>query len=248
MGDLVKDDFSEDDEPISEMSSEKRHRVLAAAAAAGIDFIWDSTRKVYIDTATERLVAEATLKLYVRVIGEASRERLRSITEKEVAGEISRATWELAMRSEVKQLHTTMAVLARGGKDQMRQSDWGRLGNVIAKQNAYLNKFGSEVAHGMVSEEQQLARSEMYASSAYSTFENSRAAAQQESGIERARRVLEDGAQHCEDCEDFATDDFIPIDEVVPIGESECQANCRCVIEYEDTPRDAGAEAADEAA
>lgn len=247
MGDLINID---DDEPLEDMPPEKRHRVFAAAAAAGIAFIWDSTRKKYIDTSTERIVAEATLKLYVKVIGETARERMRAVTEREIAGHISRATWELAMRDEVKNLHRSMAIMARGGKDQMRAQDWGRLGNVIAKQNAYLNKFGSEVAHGMVSEEQQLARSEMYASSAYSTYENARAIAQVESGVERGRRVLEAGAQHCADCEDFATEEFIPVDEIVPIGESECQANCRCFIEYESAPKDAGQQAdqADEAA
>ena len=203
-----------------------------------VRFLWDVARRRYISTSTGRAVKEQTVKKWVREIGDTAKQRMRSITEREVAGDISRASWELAMRDEIKNLHRTMATIARGGKEQMTQRDWGRVGNVIAKQNAYLNQFGSQVAHGQVSDAQQLARAELYANSAFSTYENAVAVRNAESGVTRARRVLEDGAAHCADCEDFATDEFIPLDEIVPIGQSECQSNCRCTIEYEDAPKD----------
>ena len=220
------------------MPPEKRHAFLSAALSAGVFFVFDKLTGRYYSTETETVLSEATMKRFVSEISSAAKVRMRALTEREVAGDISRATWELAMRDEVTALHRTMAIMARGGKDQMRAQDWGRVGQVIAKQNEYLNQFGSQVAHGQVSEEQQLARSELYANSAFSTYENGVAVRQSESGVERGRRVLEDGAAHCADCEDFATEEFIPIEEIVPIGASECQANCRCTIEYEGRPTD----------
>src|SRR5580765_5181932 len=202
MADLLT--FNDDDEePLSQMTPEKRHRVLKAALAAGVFFIFDTTRGKYISTETERVVAEKTTRAIVIEIQQSAKQRMRAITESETRGEISRATWELAMRDEIKQLHRSMATIAKGGKEQMTQRDWGRVGQVIAKQNQYLNQFGSQVAHGEVSEAQQVARAEMYANSAFSTFENAQAVRHAESGVVRARRVLEDGAQHCEDCPDL---------------------------------------------
>jgi hypothetical protein len=232
------DTFFQDDgdEPVSQMPPEKRHRVLRAALAAGILFLWDKPSRRYYSTETEQVVREATIRRFVKEIGDAAKSRLRQLTEAKTRGEISQAAWEVAMKSEIKNLHRTMAVMARGGKDQMTQRDWGRVGRVIANQNKYLNQFSDDAALGQLSDAQQIARAEIYANSAYSTYENGVAVRNLESGVTRGRRVLEESAQHCDECPDLATEEFIPIDEITPIGDTPCQANCRCTIEYEDAP------------
>lgn len=67
----------------------------------------------------------------------------------------------------------------------------------------------------------------------FSTFENSLLAREIDAGMERGRRVLEAGP-NCEDCLEWASDEFRPLDEIEPIGSSSCQNNCRCEIEIED--------------
>jgi hypothetical protein len=51
-------------------------------------------------------------------------------------------------------------------------------------------------------------------------------------GVKEARRIIHEGAIHCEDCPDLAKLGWVPIDDLVPIGDTACIVNCRCAIEY----------------
>jgi hypothetical protein len=51
-------------------------------------------------------------------------------------------------------------------------------------------------------------------------------------GARSARRILHEGAIHCEECPDLAKLGWVPIDDLVPIGDTACIVNCRCAIEY----------------
>jgi hypothetical protein len=149
------------------------------------------------------------------------------------SNEISNAEWQIAMQAEIKQAHRAMAVLAKGGKAMMGPRDWGRVGQKIAAQNAYLLRFGAEIATGQVSEAQLANRAQMYADASYATYQNSITLRERAAGVRLARRVLDTGAQHCEDCPPLAALGWIPIEELVPIGATECQVQCRCTIEYQ---------------
>jgi len=50
------------------------------------------------------------------------------------------------------------------------------------------------------------------------------------------RRYLAPDADHCQDCFDLAGLGWTAIDEVVPIGETECGDNCECTIETRKAP------------
>jgi hypothetical protein len=234
MPDLLQNTQVDDteDQPLQDMQPEERHRLLKAALAAGVFFLWDTTRHRYVSTETERLVSIQTVNRWVRDIGAGAKERMQDLARAKAAGTISGAEFELGMREEIKQLHRTMGVLAKGGKEQMTLGDWGRVGNVVARQNDYMLGFGADIARDQVSDAQLVARAGQYAEAGYSTYQNLDAVAKRDAGATLARRILDDGAEHCQDCPDLADAGWVPIEDITPIGDTECQVQCRCTIEY----------------
>jgi len=196
------------------------------------DFTWDTELRRY-RYGNGRLVRQQTVDRWIREIGEGARERMLTLAERLNRNQISNAEWQIAMQAEIKQAHRAMAVLAKGGKAQMQLRDWGRVGQKIASENAYLLRFGAEIATGQVSEAQLANRAQMYADASYATYQNSIALRERGAGVRLARRVLDTGAQHCEDCPPLAALDWVPIEELVPIGATDCQVQCRCTIEYQ---------------
>jgi hypothetical protein len=145
-----------------------------------------------------------------------------------------RNTAELAvsMRDEIRSMHTALAMVAQGGRDQMTNSSWAKVGNVVKTENTYLRGFERDVANGLQSDAQILARAISYAESGYRTYENGVLQREKDAGTGFARRVLDADAENCEDCPGLATEEFLPITEVAEIGDSICQSRCRCQIEY----------------
>ena len=75
MPDLLKTQPDLDEEiPLEDMPPEERHRVLRAALAAGVLFLWDTTRKRYISTETERMVSQQTVARWVKDIGSTAKD------------------------------------------------------------------------------------------------------------------------------------------------------------------------------
>jgi len=87
-----------------------------------------------------------------------------------------------------------------------------------------------------------VSRAQLYAASAYATYENNVMARESDSGVVNGRRVVEADDSSCEECIDAATSEYIPLNEIEEIGTLQCSVNCRCIIEYEDN---AGAEGMD---
>jgi hypothetical protein len=75
----------------------------------------------------------------------------------------------------------------------------------------------------------------MYADALYSTFANVQTAREASLGGQRyARRIIDPAAEHCDECPELADRGWVPIEEMVPIGDTTCLTNCRCEIEYSD--------------
>jgi hypothetical protein len=76
-------------------------------------------------------------------------------------------------------------------------------------------------------------RGQMYADSAYATYQNSERARESDAGVLRAKRICADDDASCDECVSAATNDYISLDEVLDIGDATCLSNCRCTIEFE---------------
>ena len=73
-------------------------------------------------------------------------------------------------------------------------------------------------------------RARSYADATYSTWSNSEKAREMDAGTLLGRRVTESDNLVCEDCQNAATEEFIPLEEILDIGDSICTVNCRCEI------------------
>lgn len=75
-------------------------------------------------------------------------------------------------------------------------------------------------------------RATMYPQSAYSTYENNVLARERDEGVTLGRRVLSEGADNCDDCIAAAGEEFVPLDELPEIGDSQCQIRCLCEFQF----------------
>jgi len=84
---------------------------------------------------------ETAYKL-VELRREAYKKAASELAAKLWNGEIDIAEWRRQMQQEIKDLHVTSLVIARGGdRSAVTFSEWGRLGWYIRDQYAYLNRY-----------------------------------------------------------------------------------------------------------
>ena len=115
----------------------------------------------------------------------------------------------------------------------MTQSDWGATGQLIREQYDFLRNYAKEIANGTQPiDGRMLVRSDMYADAANGTFWEMDKRSHLQDGYDEGRRVLESGADHCDDCEEYASEGWMPIEDIPEIGNSQCLTRCRCEIEY----------------
>jgi hypothetical protein len=140
--------------------------------------------------------------------------------------------WIIDSRSELTKMHTALAMIAQGGREQMDVKSWGRVGQMIRSEAEYLRQFEIDLSKGEVSDAQMLARLIMYGEAGYKTYMGMVKAREAEAGM-YARRILDDSVtEHCDDCISAASGDFVPASEVREIGDSQCSSLCHCDIEY----------------
>lgn len=190
---------------------------------------WDKKARRFIRDG--KPVPPESVRRFVVDTVEAAKGRMESIAKGYLDSRNSAALYT-EMLEEIRSMHVALAMVAQGGREQMTNSSWARVGNVIKSERGYLRGFERDVANGKQSDAQILARAIQYAESSYKTYENSVLQREKESGTAYARRVLDSGADHCEDCPSLATEEFLRITEVAEIGDSSCSGRCRCYLEF----------------
>lgn len=136
-----------------------------------------------------------------------------SLAQQLRSGTIGIDAWQLAMRQEIKTLHTAALVISRGGEHGMiTQSEWGRVGAYLRGQYKYLNNYAKAIQNNALSalnqtskpfSEKYLAwRGKLYGGNARATFYR---------GL--AMGLLEQ----------------VPGD-----GQTRCMSNCKCNLVFEE--------------
>lgn len=199
-------------------------------------FLWNAKLLRY-RAPNGRFVAASTVR---RVIDDALKKAdrtVRSLSENLRDGKITLAEWQTGMRDAIRTRHVYGAAAGRGGWEQMTQSDWGKVGHTLKGQYEYLNKFARQIEDGTQPLDGRfIRRSEMYIETARKTYEETRKGAATDEGFDEARRILTPGEDHCPECPDLARLGWVPIDEVVQIGDTVCMMYCKCEIEYRKKP------------
>jgi len=194
---------------------------------------WNEVAHRYYSLETGVFVSRASVTAGLESVLDVSALRMNAVTQSLIDGNISIAGWQSEMMQQIKLTHTASAALSQGGFGQMTQSDWGATGALIKKQYKYLENYAADIANGtQVLDGRALVRSDMYADAANGTFWEMDKRSMIADGYEEGRRVLESGADHCDDCEEYASEGWMPIDEIPEIGDSQCMTRCRCTIEF----------------
>jgi len=147
-------------------------------------------------------------------------------------GAITLAAWLAGMRSLIKRLHTSAAMIAG-------EVDAGLVTARIQEQYTYLDGFaaaiqaGDEEKDGGLSIAAIIARAALYAGAAWGTFWT--VTREQEAEAREVRWSL-GVAEHCEDCLDLDGRGWMPVEELggqVPgDGQTICRTNCKCFLEF----------------
>jgi hypothetical protein len=138
-------------------------------------FAYDLESYQYIDLATGSRVSWERINEALTRHRDALSDRVRNLAEGYVDGEISLTQWEDGMRSAIKDAYIVSYVAGKGGRSNMTQSDWGRIGGLLSSQYRYLSLFTDDIADGDMSEFQIGARSKLYIESSTQAFERGQA-------------------------------------------------------------------------
>jgi hypothetical protein len=201
---------------------------------AGTGYGYNTVSHRYYSITSGQFVSRETVAEGLQSMMDVSALRMNALTQNLIDNKITLANWQTGMMTEIKNTNVASAALANGGWANMTQSDWGATGQLIREQYDYLRNYAKEIADGTQAlDGRALVRSDLYADAANGTFWEMDKRSMIADGYDMARRVLEvkdDG--NCDGCLEAAAEGWLPIDDVLPIGDAECMTRCRCSIEY----------------
>jgi len=158
---------------------------------------------------------------------------LRRFTRMLSDGDITLDQWQASVREALKLVHVQAAIIGNGGRETMGAADWGRIGQRLRVEYAYLQNFANDLLGARVSTAQSLARIGLYAQSVRSTYWEGTTIRSEKQGYSLMRRILDGQAEHCQDCLDYAARGVVSIGSLpLPGQRCACRANCRCSVKY----------------
>ena len=201
--------------------------------ASGLSLLRSALHSTRLDTAfrNARLAVRQVKTVVARLVIDGRKE-FRAVTGLLVQRTLSLPTWIASMRDGIASRHFAAGWLA------LRTTtpdpvDSGILRGFVARQLGYLDRFADAIRTGAhLLGGRTEARAAMYADAAWQTAANTELASQQRHGTGEARRILGAAERHCVDCPGLADLGWVPIDEMVPIGDTQCGGRCKCSIEY----------------
>lgn len=159
--------------------------------------------------------------------------RLKGITRLLAGEKITLGEWQLRMAEALKDSHLRLGALGAGGADKLGPQQYGAIGYQLQRQYQYLDGFANALYNGRLTIKQAIARAGLYGESAGITFNRIEQISREADGFTEAKRNLDPQARHCPSCLRYATNKWVPIDQVVSPGTAcECQNKCRCQIQY----------------
>lgn len=158
---------------------------------------------------------------------------LRRFTRMLSDGAITLDQWQASVREALKLVHVQAAIIGNGGRETMGAADWGRIGQRLRVEYAYLQNFANDLLGARVSTAQSLARIGLYAQSVRGSFWEGTSIRQEKQGYSLMRRILDSQAKHCQDCLNYAARGVVSIGSLpLPGQRCACRANCRCSVKY----------------
>ncbi len=196
-------------------------------------YAYNNTAQRWFDTASGKFVSETAVTEEMRVHQTATYSILDSVTRQLYAGSITLEQWQYAVAAELKDAHLAQAMFAVGGKNNMTQANYGRVGGTLADEYRYLHNFASEIAAGTVSEAQALARIRMYGNGTQQSY-------WREYKLATKTQLwwnLGTTEKHCGKCPELAAaspHNPKDLNQVPGDGQTPCLSNCDCTLSREE--------------
>jgi len=162
------------------------------------DWRWNETAHRYQDAVTGRFISHTYA---LSLIQESIRQSIvatDTLAGYVSAGQIAIPDWVQLMRTEVKNEYIRQYLAGIGGRSQMTQSDWGRVGNMLREQYKFLNRFAADLPN--LSEAQIRMRAGMYSESAGQAYEMAHAKVAKGWGADTAAWFVNPALENCSVC------------------------------------------------
>lgn len=171
----------------------------------------------------------------MRVHQQATYSTLENLTNSLYSGQITVQQWQLAVASELKDAHLAQAIYAVGGKLNMTQANYGRVGGVLRDEYRYLTNFAQQIANGQISQAEAISRIRQYGNATQQSYWRE--------FVEASTGELDwvlGVADHCHPsagkygCVELAMGSPYTVDTIPTYpgaGETTCHGNCNCTVE-----------------
>ena len=185
----------------------------------------------YQDAATGRFVSGAAVRRELDRYLDAD-DPAKTLAEALRGRQLSVADWEVAMRRHVKNVNLNAIALERGGWANMTPADYGRVGQIVREQYAYLKGFAADIASGKQRLDGTLGvRAKLYTQAGRNSYYRSKAANM--SGKVTHQMSVRSARDSCWQCRDLDRKVFRIDDTSFPLpGRRVCNHNCQCHIAY----------------
>ncbi len=196
-------------------------------------YVWNVAQARYRDTATGRFVSRAVVLALTEQSMATSSDAMQLLGAQVASSQLSANDFGDLFRKEIQGEFIRQYLAGRGGVGVMTQSDWGRLGRMLRDQYEYARGFQSELSG--LSEAQILQRAHLYSQAAGAAYHTGQKVSMLAAGMTKVLWVLGD-AEHCDDCEQLASQGWMPIEELATVpraGATACMVNCQCGLKYQ---------------
>lgn len=147
-------------------------------------------------------------------------------------GSVTLAQWRDIMAQEVKTTQSVSYMAARGGAFAMSAEERAQIAAQTLDQLKFLNNYALQIQSGAQPlNNSLLTRSNMYAQAGRSTYEYGKSVTAEKMGYSEEKNVL-GPADHCNGCLGETRRGFVRLGDLVPVGQRDCYANCRCHLVY----------------
>jgi hypothetical protein len=209
------------------------------SSARRFGYVYDPETQSYTKVETNRAVTERQLRHYVFKVSNQASLRMKKSTQQLIAGVILLAAWYEEMRSLTAALYRTVFLLSIGGflfEDDTARNLFYLL---VLPQFGRLENFKQQLETGQQKlDGRAMNRAGLYGSYGNGLWQNLGLVRAEQKGLTEARRVLGPNENHCRDsgdrsgCWELWKRGWVPISEMVRIGEATCYSNCLCHIKY----------------
>lgn len=201
------------------------------------EYFWNQAAGRYASRTSGRFVGQQTIRTELDKAIDNVTDRLVSLSRDFRNGVIDGRTWQIQSMSLIKETHLLGAALEKGGWNQLTQSDFGRVGQIIRGEYAYFNNLVKQLESGQQRLDGTLdSRMRLYGQAGRDTYHVFEREDRFTQGYDEERRIL-NGRDNCKSskrpgCLEEAGKGWQEIGEMVPIGSCTCLSNCRCSVSY----------------